>query len=291
MTANLTHADGKPMIREGATGDWIGTFVGHKGAVWCTRLNDPATHALTASGDFTAKLWDAITGDELATIKHDHIVKTCAFSANSEHFYTGCADKKLRLWDITRPDECAGEFKTTHVDTICFTTGLGDNQTVVSTCNGTTDKSVVIWDTRTLQPADIITMKDPVVSMSLSHDGTHVTITSGSTVSIYSVNTAVRSKDASGTTSSGPAGSGVLTLVHEIPVSVKELLYAAYLPPQKRLVLATGEAVRGFDVTTGEQTFVNRGHHGKVYCTAFRPDGQAFASSSEDGTIRIWYVQ
>ena len=92
--------DKMPMLRDGTTGDWIGTFKGHKGAVWSCQLDPEGYLAATASGDFNVKVWDAITGKDLHTFVHSHIVKTCKFSSNSRFLATGGHEGILRIFDL-----------------------------------------------------------------------------------------------------------------------------------------------------------------------------------------------
>ncbi len=60
-----------------------------QGAVWSCVLNSTAMLAATASADFSAKLWDAISGNELHTLQHSHIVRACQFAEQSPKLITG----------------------------------------------------------------------------------------------------------------------------------------------------------------------------------------------------------
>ncbi len=79
--------DGNPMLREW-TGDWIGTFVGHKGAVWSTKLSGDASRAASGSADFTACV----------------SLRSVAVSPRASLLLTGGQEKKVRIFDLGKPN-------------------------------------------------------------------------------------------------------------------------------------------------------------------------------------------
>ncbi len=61
-----------------------------------------------------------------------------------------------------------------------------------------------------------------------------------------------------------------------------------YLPDGKRLAVATSIGVWIYDVETGEALDLLTEHTAPVKAIAFSPDGQTFATGSEDKTIQLW---
>ena len=46
--------------------------------------------------------------------------------------------------------------------------------------------------------------------------------------------------------------------------------------------------VRVYDLDTGKEKEVYKGHHGPVLCASYSPDGEVYASGSEDGELKIF---
>lgn len=258
--------DSSPMLRNGETGDWIGTFEGHKGAVWSCCLDTNALRAASGSADFTAKIWDALSGDELHSFEHKHIVRACSFSEDTHLLLTGGLEKVLRIFDLNRMDAPPREIDKSpgSVRTVAW---LHSDQTILSSC--TDIGGVRLWDVRSGKIVQTLETKSPVTSAEVSQDGRYITTADGSTVKFWDANHfgLVKSYNMSCTVES-----------------------ASLEPKYGNKFVAGGEDmwVHIFDFHTGAEIGCNKGHHGPVHCVRFSPGGESYASGSEDGTIRIW---
>ncbi|EIM90453.1 WD40 repeat-like protein [Stereum hirsutum FP-91666 SS1] len=262
--------DGNPMLREW-TGDWVGTFVGHKGAVWSTKLSPDASRAASGSADFTAKIWDTYTGDALHSFPHNHIVRSVAISPTSSHLLTGGQEKKARIFDLSRPDAepdvlVSDGSPTSHDGTVKSVVWVGDHTGVTAGEDGV----IKWWDLRTRKLTTSLSFPGPITSMELSQQTNRLVVTSGKTVAFI------------------PAlPTGAQTHSVNLPYAPSSASIHPILQDRFVTGCLTDEWVRVHGIN-GEEREVLKGHHGPVHCVEYSPDGELYASGSEDGTIRLW---
>ncbi len=91
--------DGNILLRNGQTGDWVGTFKGHKGAIYTARSNEPFDRIISGSADFTANVWDTQTGQVIHQFYHGHVVRGLSWGNQNGCFATAGQNGVLKLWD------------------------------------------------------------------------------------------------------------------------------------------------------------------------------------------------
>ncbi|KAJ3119442.1 hypothetical protein HK100_000315 [Physocladia obscura] len=275
--------DSVPILRKGSTGDWVGSFkgwilimfvgdseislaLGHKGAVWATKITPNATLSVTGSADFTAKVWDNVTGQPIISFEHAHIVKTVDVSDDGRYVLTGGNEKKLNLYDqrnqsaitpIRILEGCANEIKTALLDTTHGLVFNGDG------------KEMRVWDLRKSAQVSSRIFEQEITNLAFSWDRQYIIVSAGKRVYFYNAITA--------------------SLEKQYDVSVDASCAALHPENIKFAVGGTSDLwVREYDFVTGTELEVYKGHHGPVHCTSFSPDGQLYATGSEDGTVRLW---
>ena len=118
--------------------------------------------------------------------------------------------------------------------------------------------------------------------MEKSHDGELISITSGNDVTFIDLNSYVLP--------SSPHPFTHSLVIRRLPYLSQTLSYVpstASLHPIHRESFVTGSTqdgwVRLHDSESGTEKEIGKGHHGPVHCVSFSPDGEMYATGSEDG--------
>ncbi|KAI8846750.1 WD40-repeat-containing domain protein [Chytridium lagenaria] len=258
--------DSIPILRKGSTGDWVGSFQGHKGAVWSAKLTRDAALSVTGSGDFTAKVWDNLSGTAVVTFDHSHVVRVVDVSDDGRYVLTAGMEKKVRVFDLqgnpqTTPirtlEGNANGVKTALLDSVHGLVFNGDG------------KELRVWDLRESKQVNTRTFNSELTSLRFSWDRKYIICTEGKRVHFYD------------------AVSAALVKSFDTKIDVSS---ASLHPNGTRFVVggASDLWVRVHDFATGAETEVYKGHHGPIHCVSYSPDGLLYATGSEDGTVRLW---
>ncbi|KAF2721156.1 WD40 repeat-like protein [Polychaeton citri CBS 116435] len=294
--------DNNPMLRDGASGDWIGTFVGHKGAVWNTRLSDDATLAATGSADFSARVWDTFTGECLWELQHNHIVRCVAWAPGPRPAILATAgmEKRLRIWDLSggvggtgqntngdangAPNGTANAALNTHQPP-SYELGAGEHGGAIKSIvwshadpsiliTAADDKKIRWWDLHTRSCIASYDLDGLPTSCELNASP------NGDPAGIISV----------------AAGKNVYFFMGSHPghllkhIKTERDVASVALGSSGRFITGSPNDtwVHVWDFETGKEVENGKGHHGPVWTTAYSPDGSIYATGSEDGTIKLW---
>lgn len=271
--------DKLPQIRNGETGDWIGCFEGHKGAVWSCKV-DAKTRSLaaTASGDFSAKLWCATTGKELHEFKHKHVVKSIDFSHDSMLIATACQNGKVAIYQTSSPSTAPVEL-TVSLDSasapskVLWMNESEPNMLIVGKKDGTVQK----WDTSNAGASPVLsrTLSTTCTVQDLEYHPEHNKMIAAVEEKVTILNTTD------------------LSIIREYSMpkgmNFREEGGVSLRPDQQRFLAGASDLhLREFDVDSGEILRTFKGHHGPIRCVRYHPAGKVGASGSEDATIRLW---
>jgi len=258
-------ADRTVRLWRSATGELTSTLQGHGGRVADVSFSADGTRLASASYDGTIRLWDPATG-RLARIlaAHEGGVAAARFGAKGSLLASGGFDKAVQLWDIERPGTTGPT--STASGTVSGVAFSADGSQVASASG---DGKVRVWDAKTgVLATELAAHQGAVEAVAFAADGTLASAGLDRSVRLWQP------------TSNAPSR---ILLGHEQGV------YGVDIAPDG--LIATGGGDKTVRLWKGDETSrLLVGHTEGVYRVRFSPDARRLASTSVDGTTRLWNV-
>ena len=311
-------SDGVAHVWDADTGEHLRTLPGHTGVVGSVALTPDGGGLLSASLDGTTRLWDirdegsrdwlTVRGPSLRWVG-------VAFSPDGTRFAVPADPAGVTLRDSSTGAIVRRlEGHAARIVNMAFSPDGSLLAGVAGTGEGDPDANatVPVWDVETGELLLSLTghRGETTRGVAFNPDGTRlVTTGSDGTLRLWNAATgaeegrieldalavfgAAFSPDGRHLVTGDSSGDAIvwdadtLQQVRTIPAS--EEINALAVSPDGWLVTASDHgAARIFDLDSGEEKHVLRGHTGVIHGVAVSPDGSRVATAGHDGTARVW---
>ena len=259
----------------------------------------------------TARVWEAMTGKEVARINHDYYyVTSLDFSPDGRYVVSG-GGNTARVWEAMTGKEVARMTYENSVHSVAFSP---DGKHVVSggcselDADGLCEKGPArVWEAMTGKEIASVTHDSDVSAIAFSPDGKYVVSGGDNTARVWeamtgkeiarmtydnSVHSVAFSPDGRYVASGGGntarvwqamTGKEVASVTHDSDVSS-----ITFSPDGKYILSQSGTfTVHVWEAMTGKEV-THTTYADYVRSVAFSPDGKYVASGIADGTARVW---
>lgn len=245
------------------------TIIKHTSGINSAFLSPDGKYILTASSDYTARVSDVITGQQIfSPLKHNDIINYAVFSPCGKYIATASSDHTARIWDaktgvpLTQP--------LMHADNVNSVNFSPDGKYIVT---ASLDKTARIWDVKTgKQVVETFTHDKWLDYSEFSPCGNSVlTMCNGDFVQIWDIATAKPVKE---------------VLLHE------KFVNSHIISPDEKYLLINGSdsVVNIWDITQDNELVASLKHKEHVYAADISPDGKTVITATYD-KIFVWDIK
>jgi len=267
----------------------LGTYIGHKGAIWDMAVSSDSLKLATACADQSSIIWDTETGKSVFTLTAKSPVRSCGFSL-TDNILCITTDKAMsqpcfvQFYDLRDKEQIEGnapfrsiEMEDSKVNRMTW--GTVEDYVITGHENG----QICQYDWKTGERLKVDHSHENLIKdLQLSKDRTMlITASKDTTSKLFDAKTFQPLKSFK---TDRPVNSAAIS-----PIKHHILLGGG----QEAMEVTTSHTKSGkfearfFHLIFEEEIGRVKGHFGPINTLAFHPSGKQYSSGAEDGYVRI----